>query len=266
MEWWLVYLILGAVVGFFAGLLGIGGGLVIVPALTFIFIAQDFPVDRILHLALGTTMASIVFTSASSLRVHHFHGAVNWAIVKQITPGIIIGTLVGATLADTLTSQILRIIFVIFIYTAATQMLLKLAPKQTHQLPGSIGIFTAGGLIGALSSLVAIGGGLLTIPFLTRCNIKLKHAIGTAAAIGFPIAVAGSVGYILNGMTQAHLLPAYSLGYVYLPALAWLAFASMLTAPIGARTTHTTQTALLRKIFIVLLYLLGTKMLFGLSI
>jgi uncharacterized protein len=261
--WWLMYLAVGAAVGFFAGLLGIGGGLIIVPALTTLFIAQDFPSDRILHLALGTTMATIIFTSTASLRVHHAHGAVNWPVVKNITPGILLGTLAGATFAGTLTSHILSIIFVVFIFYASTQMLLKLSPTPNRHLPGKTGLFAAGSLIGALSSLVAIGGGLLSIPFLTLCNVKLRHAIGTAAAIGFPIAVAGTIGYIANGLMQTQSLPDYTVGYVYLPALGWLVLASMVTAPLGARTTHTTHTSTLRKIFIVLLYGLGIKMLLG---
>ena len=274
MEWWLIYLLLGAIVGFFAGLLGIGGGLIIVPALTVIFTAQDFPPDRILHLALGTTMATIIFTSATSLYTHHRHAAVNWSIFKYMTPGIIIGTLGGTVLAGTLSSLILRIIFTLFIFYAATNMLLKLIAKpeskldsnlEPHRtLPGKPGLFAAGGVIGAVSSLVAIGGGLFTVPFLTMCNIRLKHAIGTAAAIGFPIAVAGTTGYILNGLAQSHALPEFSLGYVYLPALGWLILASMLTAPLGAKTTHSTQTATLKKIFVVLLYFLAVKMLLGL--
>jgi uncharacterized protein len=284
MEWWLVYLLLGAVVGFFAGLLGIGGGLIVVPVLTFIFTAQDFPPDRILHLALGTTMATIIFTSAASLRTHHAHGAVNWMIVKNISPGIILGTLGGATLAGTLTSQFLSVIFVIFIFYAATRMLLKIypapgrfkigslwprfpvlftktTPAQNYQLPGRKGLFATGSLIGIVSSLVAIGGGLLTIPFLAFCNVKLHHAIGTAAAIGFPIAVAGSIGYIANGMVQSQALPDYSLGYIYFPALGWIVLASILTAPIGAKMTHTTKTEILKKILVALLYLLAIKML-----
>ncbi len=264
MEWWLAYLLIGAIVGFFAGLLGIGGGLIIVPTLTYLFIAQDFPPDRILHLALGTTMATIIFTSAASLYVHHAHGAVNWLTVRHLTPGILFGTYGGATLAGTMTSKLLSIIFVIFIFYAATQIWLKFAPKPSRQLPGKGGMFAIGGLIGALSSLVAIGGGLLSIPFQTFCNVKLHQAIGTAAAIGFPIAVAGTVGYVANGLMQSQPLPNYSLGYVYLPALGWLVLASMLTAPIGARTAHTTHTHILRIILIVLLYGLGIKMLMGL--
>ncbi|SFI34375.1 sulfite exporter TauE/SafE family protein [Nitrosomonas sp. Nm34] len=264
MEWWLIYLSLGAGVGFLAGLLGIGGGLVIVPVLAYIFTAQDFPSDRILHLALGTTMATIIFTSLASLRMHHAYGAVNWWVVKYLAPGIILGTMTGSTLAGQLSTQALGIIFVIFIYYAATQMWLNITPTSRHALPGKFGMVAAGSLIGALSSLVAIGGGLLTVPFLSMCNVKLQYAIGTSAAVGFPIALAGTMGYIINGLLLTQPLPDYSLGYVYLPALGWIAAASMLTAPLGAKITHKMKTATLRKIFVILLYFLGTKMLFNL--
>lgn len=264
MEWWPVYLLMGAVVGFFAGLLGMGGGLIMVPLLTSIFSAQHFPPDHILHLALGTTMAAIIFTSVSSLRAHHAYGAVNWQIVKHITPGIIVGTLAGATLVSTLSSEFLSVIFILFIYYAATRMLLKTAPKPSRKLPGRLGMFGAGSIIGAVSSFVAIGGGLLTVPFLSTCNVRLQHAIGTAAAVGFPIAVAGAIGYIVNGLAQSQPLPEYSLGYVYLPALGGVVLTSTLTAPLGAKITHIVQAATLKKVFVVLLYLLGTKMLIGL--
>ncbi len=264
MEWWLGYLCLGAVVGFFAGLLGIGGGLIMVPVLSFIFSAQNFPPDRILHLALGTSMAAIIFTSISSFRIHHVHGAVNWHIVKYITPGTIVGTLSGATLVSILSSRFLSVTLIVFIYYAATQILLNNTPKPSRQLPGKVGMFTVGSFIGGVSSLVAIGGGLLTVPFLSTCNIRLQHAIGTAAAVGFPIAIAGAIGYIANGIVQSQVLPEYSLGYVYLPALGGVVLASTLTASLGARATHIIQAVILRKIFVVLLYLLGTKMLIGL--
>ncbi|SFE08495.1 sulfite exporter TauE/SafE family protein [Nitrosomonas sp. Nm166] len=264
MEWWLIYLLTGAFVGFFAGLLGIGGGLIIVPVLITLFTAQNFPADRIIHMALGTTMATIIFTSIASLRTHHQHGAVDWQIVKNITPGIFLGTFGGAALVNSMTGQLLSVIFVIFIFYAATQMLLQFRPNPIFQLPGKIGMFLAGNVIGALSSLVAIGGGLLSVPFLTLCNVKLQHAIGTAAAIGFPIALTGTAGYVANGYLQSETLPDYSLGYVYLPALIWLVAASMLTAPLGAKLTHSTKTAILRTTFVVLLYGLGIRMLMSL--
>ena len=264
MEWWIIYLLTGGFVGFFAVLLGIGGGLIIVPVLIALFTAQDFPADRIIHMALGTTMATIIFTSMASLRTHHRHGAVDWQIVKNISPGIVLGTIAGATLAGSLTGQFLSLIFVIFIFYAATQMLLQFRPSAIFQLPGKFGMFLAGSIIGALSSLVAIGGGLLSIPFLSLCNVRLQHAIGTAAAIGFPIALAGTAGYIANGIWHGGNLPQYSLGYVYLPALTMLVAASMLTAPLGAKLTHSTKTAILRSIFVVLLYSLGSRMLLSL--
>jgi uncharacterized protein len=263
-EWWLAYVILGAIVGFFAGLLGIGGGLMMVPALTFIFTAQNFNPENILHLALGTTMAAIIFSSAASLRTHHLHSAVNWKVVKYITPGIVGGTLSGSTLASSLSSHMLSVIFVVFIYCTATQMLLKITPKPSRTLPGKPGLIGVGAVIGFMSSFVAIGGGVLTVPFLSFCNVRLQQAIGTAAAVGFPIAVAGAIGYIANGMAQSEALPEYSLGFVYLPALLWVVLASMVTAQVGARTTHLIKTDTLRKIFVILLYLLGTKMLMGL--
>lgn len=261
MEWWLIYLLLGAIVGYIAGLFGIGGGLVIVPVLVYIFTLQAFPVDRVLHLALGTTMATIIFTSLSSLRMHHAHGAVNWSIVKYLSPGIVLGTLTGSTLASALSRPVLGFIVVFFIYYAATQMWLKLVPKPEYTLPGKGGLLVAGSVIGSISSLVAIGGGLLTVPFLSLCKIRLQQAIGTAAAVGFPIGLTGTIGYIINGELHTQSLPEYSLGYVYLPALGWIAAASMLTAPLGAKTTHRIETATLKKLFIVLLYGLATKML-----
>ncbi len=261
MEAWLIYLLTGGIVGFFAGLLGIGGGLLMVPILASVFMSLGFPDDRILHLALGTTTAIIVLTSISSLRAHHARGAVNWWVVRYISPGIVIGALAGSTLAGQLPSRILGFIFVLFVYCAATQMWLNIKPDAGYTLPGKTGMFAAGGVIGAVSSLVAIGGGLLTVPFLAACRVRLHHAIGTAAAVGFPVALASAIGYGINGWVQPQPLPDYALGYIYLPALVIVALASVLTAPLGARTAHIMPTAVLRRIFVGLLYLLGTKLL-----
>ena len=261
MEWWLGYLCLGAVVGFFAGLLGIGGGLIMVPVLSFLFSEQGFPPDRIIYFALGTSMAAIIFTSISSLRIHHINGAVNWHIVKFITPSVILGAFCGVTLANSISERYLSIFIILFIYYAATRMLINNISKPNRKLPGKAVMFVAGSFIGGVSSLVAIGGGVLTVPFLSVCNVKLQHAIGTAAAIGFPIAVAGTIGYIASGIVQSQTLPEYSQGYVYLPALAGIVVSSVIAASIGAKVTHIMQVATIRKIFVILLYILGTKML-----
>jgi uncharacterized membrane protein YfcA len=263
MEFWLLYLATGIFAGFLAGLLGVGGGLVIVPVLAFIFAAQHFPAGQIMHLALGTSLASIMFTSISSLRAHHAHGAVNWAVVRGITPGIIAGTLGGTVLAAQLSTAFLKVFFVVFLYYVATQMIMNIKPKPSRELPGALGMFNVGSVIGAVSSLVGIGGGTLSVPFMTWCNIKLHQAIGTSAAIGFPIAAAGAVGYIANGWMR-ETLPEYSLGFVYLPALAGLVAASVLTAPLGAKLAHRLPVAKLKKFFAMLLYVLGTRMLLSL--
>ena len=259
----MVYLAAGFFAGFLAGLLGVGGGLVIVPVLAFIFAAQDFPAAQIMHLALGTSLASIMFTSISSLRTHHAHGAVNWRVVRDIAPGIVAGTLGGTVVAAQLSTTFLKVFFVVFLYYVATQMILNIKPKPSRELPGKVGMFGAGSVIGAVSSLVGIGGGTLSVPFMTWCNVRLHQAIGTSAAIGFPIAAAGAAGYVANGWALG-TLPAYSLGFVYLPALAGLVAASVLTAPFGARLAHRLPVARLKKFFALLLYALGTRMLFSL--
>jgi uncharacterized membrane protein YfcA len=262
MSAWLMYLGLGAFAGVLAGLLGVGGGLVIVPMLTFIFIAQHMPAEHILHLALGTSLASIMFTSASSLRAHHGRGAVDWLVVRRITPGIMAGTFAGSWVAAQLSTSFLKAFFVIFLYYVAVQMLLDIRPQPHRQLPGRAAMFGVGSLIGGVSSLVGIGGGSMSVPFLVWCNIAMRTAIGTSAAIGFPIALAGAIGYIINGLTAP--LPPHTLGFVYLPALLGVSAASMVTAPLGARLAHSLPTGGLKKIFALLLIVMGTKMLLSL--
>jgi uncharacterized membrane protein YfcA len=227
-----VYLTVGAVAGVLAGLLGIGGGLVIVPMLVFCFTWQTMEPGIVMHLALGTSMASIMFTSVSSFRAHHRRGAVRWDVVRRIAIGILVGTFLGSCFAARMSTTFLKGFFVAFLYYVAFQMILNKKPEPARQLPGAGGMFAAGGVIGAVSSLVGIGGGTLSVPFMVWCNIPLHHAIGTSAAIGFPIAIAGTIGYIVNGLGSTRLSEAM-LGYLYLPALAGIVLASVLTAPLG---------------------------------
>jgi uncharacterized membrane protein YfcA len=262
MEWWLLYLALGAFAGFFAGLLGIGGGSVLVPLLVMLFAAQAFPAEEVMRLALGTSMAAILFTSISSVRVHAQHGAVRWPIVVRITPGILLGTLLGTGLAKQVSPAGLAILFAVFICYVAVQMIVGFKPKPSREMPGTLGTASVGVGIGAFSCLVAIGGGALSVPFMAWCNVKMQQAIGTSSAIGFPIALGGAAGYILSGWNVADL-PPYSLGFVYLPAVAGVATASVLTAPLGARLTHRLPVQRLRQIFAAVLLLLALKMLWG---
>ncbi len=265
-AWLLAYLALGAFAGFFAGLLGVGGGAVMVPVLAVMFAAQNFPDAHLMHLALGTSMATIIFTSVSSLRAHHQHGAVLWPIVKSVAPGIILGTLAGAQIAAHVPTRPLAIFFAVFMSYVAIQMILNVKPKPSRELPGATAMFGVGAGIGGISSLVAIGGGSLSVPFMTWCNIKMHQAIGTSSAIGFPIAVAGTVGYMISGYgaMQQGGLPAGSFGFIYLPALAGTVIASVLAAPFGAKLAHRLPVAVLKKIFAGVIILLVAKMLHGL--
>lgn len=259
-EWIVAYLLLGAVVGFIAGLLGIGGGGIMVPILTTIFAAQGIPQEHLIHLALGTSMASIVITAFSSLRAHNRHQAVLWPVVWKITPAILIGTLSATWLAALLPTKALGIFFSCFMAYVALQMILNIKPKPSRQLPGTVGISIAGLSIGGISALVAIGGGSLTVSFLTWCNVRIQHAIGTSAAVGMPIALAGSIGYMINGWNSANT-PDYSVGYVYFPAVILISGLSYFTAPIGARLAHKMPVAMLKKVFACLLIVLSLKML-----
>lgn len=253
------YVGLGLVVGFVAGLLGVGGGLIIVPVLIMLLHANGLAAGMEPQLALGTSLASILFTSLSSVRAHHRHGAVVWPLVRRIAPGIVLGTLVGALLAAQMSAQVLKAFFVAFLFYAAFQMWLDFKPAPHRGLPGRGGTMLAGGVIGAVSSWVGIGGGTLSVPFMLWHNVTLHRAIATSAAIGFPIAIAGAAGYVLGGW-GVQGLPAGSLGFVYLPALAGIVVGSVLTAPLGARTAHRLPVRPLKRIFALLLVTLALRM------
>jgi uncharacterized protein len=260
MHWWPAYLAIGLAAGFFAGLLGIGGGAVLVPVLVFVFTAQGLPGDHIMHIALGTAMATIMFTSISSMRAHHAHGAVDWSIARAIAPGILAGSFCAALAAGLISKRPLAVLFTGLAFYAATQILFDLRPRQSRELPGRGGLLAAGAGIGAVSSLLAAGGAFLCIPFLAWCSVPLRRAIGTAAALGLPIAIAGTLGYVLQGL-RVEGLPSLSLGYVYLPALALVVTTSMLAAPLGARVAHRLPVKRLRIIFALVLYALAIRML-----
>ena len=260
MDWWWAYLAIGVAVGFLAGLLGIGGGMVMVPMLVFVFTAKGFPAEHMMHLALATALATIAFTSLSSVRAHHRRGGVDWTVVRAMAPGIVAGSLAAALVAGFIPTRPLAIFFTGFMFYAAAQMFVQIKPRPARVLPGRAGLLTAGAGIGAISSVLAAGGAFLSIPFLAWCNMPLKRAIGTAAANGFPIAVAGTVGYVLQGMRVANL-PQWSLGYVYLPALLLIVAASMPMAPLGARLAHRLPVQHLRVVLALMLFALGLRML-----
>lgn len=263
MDWWPAYLALGAFVGFLSGLLGIGGGSAMVPVLAFIYAAKGFPAAMLVHLALGTAMSTIVFTAIASVRSHQRRQAVNWRIVRLMAPGILAGTFGGAMLAGALDLRLLTVIFTALIYYLAAQMLLPRKLEADREMPGPAGATLAAAGIGLVSSLTATGGAALVVAFLVRRNVRIHDAIGTAAAIGWPLAVAGTIGYVIAGWNEP-ALPDHALGFVYLPAMLWIVGASVLAAPLGARVAHRVSGTALKKAFAVVLLALATKMLWTL--
>jgi len=257
-----LYLAVGAFAGVLAGLLGVGGGVVIVPVLEFSFSWLALPGEHLMQLAVGTSLATIVTTSLSSIRAHHRRRAVLWPVVLRMTPGILLGAVLGVLLADRISSDELRAVFGLFLLLVAAHTLFGRPPKAHSELPGGGGLLAAGGLIGGFSALVGIGGGALTVPFLAWCNTQMKNAVATSAACGLPIALAGSLGFVLAGLDETDL-PAWSTGYLYWPGFLGIAAASALFAPLGAKLAHSLPTATLKRVFAALLLLVGARMLIG---
>ncbi|HYW55416.1 MAG TPA: sulfite exporter TauE/SafE family protein [Polaromonas sp.] len=258
--------LLGIGTGFLAGLLGIGGGMLMVPFITIILANRGVAPDLAVKMAIATSMATIIFTSISSVQAHHKRGAVRWDIVKRLAPGIVLGSIIGSLgVFALLKGSHLAIFFGLFVSFSATQMFLDKKPKPTRQMPGSAGQFAAGSVIGFLSGLVGAGGGFISVPFMTWCNVAIHNAVATSAALGFPIAVANVVGYVISGQGVQDL-PVGSVGYIWLPGLVVIAVASFLTAPLGAKAAHNLPVSKLKRVFASILYVLAAYMLYkGLS-
>lgn len=260
LPWLFAYLALGCAGGFAAGLLGIGGGMLYVPLLTWLFELQGFASATLVHMALGTSLTTIVFTSISSMRTHHAKGNVDWSIVRSIVPGIVLGGIVGGALAKHLATATLALIFAVFVSYSAVQMFLNSKPKPSRALPGKGGMFGVGTAISTLSQLVGAGGGFLSVPFMTWCNVSIHRAVGTSAAIGLPIAVVGTIAFFVSGTTTTGLPPG-SLGFIYLPALLSVLLPSVLLAPVGARLASKLPVQTLKRVFAGFLMVLALKML-----
>jgi len=255
----LFLLSMGAVAGMFAGLLGIGGGIIIVPVLAMVFTSQGISVDVYMHVAIGTSLATIVITSLSSIRAHHKHQAINWAVVNVMTVGVFTGGLLGAVVAKFIPGENLKLIFSIFLFLIAAQMFFGNTTKPHRTLPAKPGMIVAGTSIGMVASLMGVGGGSMTVPFLTWCNMSIRNAVATSSAIGFPIAVSGTIGFIITGWSVPDR-PLMSFGYVNLPAFFSIVVASVLFAPLGAWIAHRISPLILKRIFAGFLFILGVRM------
>lgn len=255
-----IYLALGAFAGTLAGLFGIGGGLVIVPVLIFSFGLQGFSPEIAAHMAVGTSLATIVFTSISSIRSHQKHSAIRWDIFRPMAVGIVAGALLGAWTASLISGPVLELIIGIFVILVGIKMLLDVNPSPGRNVPGNKSLGAAGAGVGWASAIFGIGGGSLTVPYLSWCNVRMQQAVGTSAAIGLPIAIAGALGNAWTGWHEPKL-PEYSLGFIYLPALIGIIITSVLFARVGANLAHRLNAKVLKRVFAILLLLVGLRFL-----
>lgn len=256
------FALIGAVAGFLAGLLGIGGGMIMVPFIAAILTNNGVSPDLAVKMGIATSMATIVFTSTSSVLAQHRRGALRWDIVRSLSPGIVLGAaLASLGVFALLKGRGLAILFSVFVLFSATQMLIGKKPAPSRTLPGPLGQLCAGGVIGFLSGLVGAGGAFVSVPYMIWCNVATHHAVATSAALGFPIAFANVAGYIVTGWNVQDLPPG-AFGYLYLPALLVIALASVSMAPLGVRAAHALPVEQLRRVFAGLLYLLAAYMLY----
>lgn len=252
-------LLLGMVSGVLAGLFGIGGGLVIVPVLVVLFTAHGIPTNLVMIMAIATSLAAIILTATSSVLAHHRLGSVVWDKVFALAPGIILGAIVGAAVAGHINAVFLRAIFIIFLLYVGMQMALEAQPTIGSSNYSRKVDFWVAGAIGLLSSLVGIGGGTLTVPYLVHCRYPMRNAVAIASASGLPIAIAGTLSYMVLGM-DAPSLPAGSFGYVYLPSFFGVAIGSVFTAPLGAKLAHKLPAQHLKRYFSLLIFVLAAKL------
>jgi uncharacterized protein len=259
-QWWLLYLVIGALVGVLAGLLGIGGGVTMVPIFLLVMPAHGVVTPQLMQTVLATSMCIVMFTAMSSMRAHHQKGGVMWGVVWTLIPAIALGNVLGAQIMHWLPSKILMKVFALFTIYMGISMLMQKPQVKPRGLPGKLGMWSFGIALGLVCTLVSAGGAFMTVPFLTYAGIPMASAIGTAAAMGFPIAVISSIAAVIAGWSQVGI-PSPHLGYIYLPAVIACATGSMLTAPFGARLSHRLPVQTLKRVFATLMFGIALKML-----
>jgi len=258
---WIEYAMIGLLAGYLAGFLGIGGGFIIVPALTFLLLKDASTAPWAIHMAVATSLATMLVTSMSSLLAHHRRGAIRWPLVRSMTAGLMGGAIIGAMIADYLAGDALVRVFGLFAILAGLQLVLGRQPGGEKPLPGTASLLGVGGGIGSISSLIGIGGGALTVPWLLWHGVRAQNAVATSAACGYPIAIAGTLSFILLG--QGSGLPDGAFGYVHLPGFLGIAVASALAAPLGVATVHRLPPNAVRRLFGLFLLFVGARMTIG---
>lgn len=256
----IIYALAGIFAGLIGGMVGLSGGVIIVPVLHFLFIKQGFSPDLLMQLAVTTSLATIIVTSSSATYVHHKKGAVLWPTVNRLVPGLLIGACLGAVVADAVSSTVLRIAFGVFEILVAIQVWLDFKPKPHATLPATPALVGSGVGIGVLSTLMGIGGGTLTVPFLLWCNVNIRNAVAVSSACGFPIAIAATTVLVIAGGDEVGL-PEHAIGHLYWPAALIISAMTLFSAPLGARLAHYLPIPILKRVFAAVLFVVGVRML-----
>ena len=257
-----LFLTTGMIAGLLAGLLGVGGGLFIVPVLLFLLPVTGIVSNQLMTICVATSLCTIVITSISSVVAHHKHRAILWPIFWQLFPGICLGALIGAFAADIVSQLLLRNFFGVSVILIALKMLFQIQPSNASEMPGRAGLIGSGTVIGCISAMIGIGGGALTVPALSYWKTPMSQSVATSAACGLPLAIAGTIGFIIAGIDQQNM-PTHSIGYVYWPAVLGIISSSVLFAPVGAKYAHKISAPLLSRLFAIFLMMVGTKVLLG---
>lgn len=257
----LLLLLAGSIAGFIAGLFGVGGGIVVVPVTLWVLKTQQIESEYIQHIAVGTSLTVMVFTTFMSSLGHYRKKAINFEVLKGMAPGIVAGSIIGSMLASKIPSESLQIVFIVFAYLVAVKTIFGFNPNSSLSLPKTAGIFSIGTLFGGISGLLGIGGGVFNVPFLLACKVPIKKAVGTSAALSWSVAISGAVSYMWQGVNVSGL-PEGTLGFCYLPVAVTLTITTILFAPLGVRLTHKLPPKLMRIIFGIMLLGIATKILF----
>lgn len=252
------FLITGLVSGTLAGLLGIGGGMIIVPVVVWVLAAHGYGDDNLIKVALGTSLAVIIPTSISSALAHYRRKTLRLDVFFNMLPGVIVGTIAGGFLVGYLPDKVLKIIFGVGCLLVAFKMFTQAAPKPTRSLPNRFYQAVVGSIIGAISTMLGIGGGTMTVPYLNWCNVPMRNAVGTSAAVGLPIAASGAVTLMLVGQA-AENLPQNSIGFVYLPAFLAIGISAVIMAPFGAKLTQHVPVNALKMLMALIILAAGLK-------
>lgn len=257
----LLLLLAGSIAGFIAGLFGVGGGIIVVPVTLWVLNTQYVESEYIQHIAVGTSLSVMVFTTSMSSWGHYKQKAIEGKVFRNMAPGIVIGSFIGSMLASFIPSKGLQIVFIIFSYLISVKTLVGFKPESSWNLPRPAGIFGVGSLIGSMSSLLGIGGGVFNVPFLLACKVPIKKAVGTSSTLSWAVAVSGAASYLWSGLQVADLPPG-TFGFCYLPVAITLVITTTLFAPLGVKLTHVLPPKVMQIIFGLLLLVISTQILF----